>query len=62
MKVSIGSLFAVLLSTSLLAGCAATGSTPTSGSANEATATTQAPASETKAPAKSGGGAEPECD
>ncbi len=65
MKYSSGSVFAILVSLSLLAGCATTGTTPAN-SAADATATTKAPASETKAPAKSSGtksgGSEPECD
>lgn len=55
------SLFAMLVTLSLLSGCASTATAPAS-TATEATPTTQAPASETAAPAKSGGGAEPECD
>ncbi len=61
MKYCSGSLFAMLAIT-ILTGCASTGATPVSSTATETTTEPQAPAAETKAPAKSGGNAEPECD
>lgn len=60
MKYSSGSLFAMLAITSMLAGCASTGTTPASSTAAEATPTTQAPTSESTTPAKKGG--DPECE
>ncbi|NIQ10165.1 MAG: hypothetical protein GWO23_11030 [Gammaproteobacteria bacterium] len=53
-------LFALLVSISLLSGCATTG-TASGSSAAEATATTQAPASDTHSQAGSVSD-EPECD
>lgn len=61
MKHCSGSLFAMLVSISLLAGCASTGTTPAGSAAEEATTAPATKASETKAPAKRGG-SEPECD
>lgn len=67
MKPSSISLFAMLLSVSLLTGCASTGATPassdaeTSAPAAKASSSEQTPAPENK-PAKSSGGKEPECD
>ena len=61
MKPSSSPLFAMLLSSSMLVGCASTGSTPAGASAEapaaKTTTTEQAPAPASKAPA-----ADPECD
>lgn len=54
-------LFALLVSISLLSGCATTGTASGSSAAEATTATTQAPASDTRSQAGSGS-EEPECD